>query len=121
MRVIVTQFEGATPTTGYLQAGNDYSEYEAEFDQEDAILLLRRLHPSRSCVLFKGATSTAEFHLQPDRLINLEISSLNAFWAISEVSDSEAESIIRTLYGGEDFGELIPGTKREWDAWGDGI
>lgn len=120
MKAVVTQFEGDTATKGYPQAGKNYTEYEAEFDQEDAILLLRRLRPSRSRVLFRGATSTAEFHLEPGRVINLEISNLTAFWAISEVSDSEAESIVRMLYRGEDFGEFIPGTEREWDAWGDG-
>ena len=120
MKAVVTQFEGDTPTKDYLQAGKDYTEYEAEFDQEDAISLLRRLRPLPSRVLFKGATYTAEFHLQPDQLINVEISSLTAFWAISEVSDSEAESIVGMIYRGEDFGELIPGTEREWDAWGDG-
>ena len=119
MRVIVTEFQGDARSEVRLQQGKDYLESEAEVDEGETILLLRRLRPSRSRILLQGETCTAEFHLEPNREISVEIMNItDGFWSISEVSESEAESIIRMASRGEAFGQLIPGTNREWDAWG---
>lgn len=120
MRVLVRKYKSEAPIGEYLQEGKDYTDHDDELVVEDALLLLQQLRSSTSRIFLKGESCTADFELKRDGSITAELTSLNGFWAISEVSDSEAESIIRRLYGGEDFGELIPGTEREWDAWGDG-
>lgn len=120
MRVLVRQYKSEAPIGEYLQEGKDYTDHDDEVVVEDAVLLLQRLRSSRSRILLKSESCTADFELKQDGSMTVELTSLNGFWAISEVSDSEAESIIRRLYGGEDFAGFIPGSDREWDAWGDG-
>ena len=38
-------------------------------------------------------------------------------WATSQVSDVEARAIIEMLDRGDSFGNCIPTTNREWDAY----
>jgi hypothetical protein len=120
MRVLVTRYKSEAPIGEYLQEGKDYTDHDDELEVENAILLLQRLRWSRSRIFLKGESCTADFELKQDASITIELTSLNGFWAISEVSDREAESIVRRLYGGEDFGGFIPGSDQEWGAWGDG-
>lgn len=39
---------------------------------------------------------------------------------MSEVSDSQAESILGVANRGERFSSVIPGSEEEWGAWNDG-
>lgn len=119
MRVVVTEYKPDAPSEGYLKEGEDYKKYEVELSVEEGILLLQRLRSTHSRISFKGETGTTTFDLDPEGTISVEITSLNAFWAISEVSADEAESIVQTIYREDDFIDAIPGTDREWDAWGD--
>ena len=118
MRVTVVQYNSETPSSDLLEEDKDRTE-KYELRLADAILLLQRLRSSRGRISFKGESCTADVTLDREELMELEITCDDSFWAISEVDDSEAESIVGMIYRGEDFGELIPGTEREWDAWGD--
>lgn len=118
MIVTVVQYNSETPSSDLLQEDKERSE-KYELGLADAILLLQRLRSSHGRISFKGESCTADFTLDRKELLELEITCDDSFWAISEVNDTEAESILGMLYRGEDFGELIPGTDREWDAWGD--
>jgi len=40
------------------------------------------------------------------------------FWAISQVSPVEAQSVIRVTHAGGNLTEFIPETHRQWDAYG---
>ena len=81
--------------------------------------LLERLRASRSRLFINGPNRTAIFDLGIDGNINVEILSVpDDFWAISEVSAVEAQSIIRLIHTGGDFTEFIPETHRQWDAYG---
>lgn len=118
MKVVVTEYKPDAPSEGYLKDGEHYKKYEVDLNVEDGILLLQRLRSTHGRMSFKGETGTTTFDLDPGGGITVEVTSLNAFWAIAEVSADEAASIVRTTYRGNDFTDSIPATDREWDAWG---
>jgi hypothetical protein len=119
MKITVTQFNPEAPSEGTLKEGQDFTEYDDELDDQQAILLLERLRASRSRMFINGSNRTAIFDLSTDGTINVEILSLtDDFWAISGVSAVEAPSIIRVIQVGGDFTEFIPETNRQWDAYG---
>lgn len=120
MQVVFTQYASETRPEGFLQEGRDYTDHQVELDDESAILLLGQLRPARSAMHVKAENCSLSFILDPGTAIQVEIMSfVDAFWAISEVTESEAGSIIRVAYRGEQFGEIIPGTDRIWDAYSD--
>ena len=82
---------------------------------------MRRLRSPGSYVHFAPQNYRIHFRLDPDEPIEVEIMSIvDEFWAMSGVSDSQAESIIGTAYRGEKFWGVIPDTQVEWGAWSDG-
>ena len=102
-----------------MKEGQDFTEYDDELDDQQAILLLERLRASRSRLSINGSNRTAIFDLSTDGTINVEILSVtDDFWAISGVSAVEAQSIIRVIQVGGAFTEFIPETNRQWDAYG---
>ncbi len=119
MKITVTEFKSEASSEGTLKEGHDYTEYEDELDEQEALLLLERLRASRSRLLIDGPNRTAIFDLSTDGTINVEILSVtDDFWAISEVSAVEAQLIIKVIHAGGNFGEFIPETNRQWDAYG---
>jgi hypothetical protein len=94
------------------------NEYEVDLDYDGALSLLSRLRSSGSYIHFAPQNYRIHFRLDPDEPIEVEIMSIvDEFWAMSEVSDSQAESIIGVAYRGERFSSVIPGTEEEWGAW----
>ena len=115
MRIVVAEVQAQSPADP-----SEYTrdEYEVDLDYEGALSLLRRLHSSGSSIHFAPQNYRIDFRLDPDEPIEVEIMSIvDEFWAMSEVSDSQAESIIGVAYRGERFSSVIPGTEQEWDAW----
>lgn len=93
-------------------------EHEYYLDYDATLSLLRRLRSSGSYLHLAAQNYRIHFRLDPDEPIEVEIMSIvDEFWAMSEVSDSQAESIIGVAYRGERFSGVIPGTEEEWGAW----
>jgi hypothetical protein len=110
--------EGRDQSAGDPSKQQNRNEYEVDLDYEGALSLMRRLRSSGSHVHFVAPDYRIDFRLDPDEPIEVEIMSMvDEFWATSQVSDSQAESIIGVAYGGERFSSVIPGTEDEWDAW----
>ena len=116
MKIVVE--EGQDQSAGDPSKQQNRNEYEVDLDNDGAVSLLRRLRSSGSYLHFAAQDYRIDFRLDPDGPIEVEIMSIvDEFWATSQVSDSQAESIIGVAYGGERFSSVIPGTEEEWDAW----
>ena len=116
MRIVVEEGQAHSPTDASEQ--HTRNEYEVDLDYDGALLLMRRLRSSGSYIHFAPQDYRIDVHLDPDEPIQVEIMSIvDEFWAMSEVSDSQAESIIGVAYRGERFSSVIPGTEEEWGAW----
>ena len=96
-------------------------DYEVDLDFIEAVSLLRRLRSSRISIHLGAQNYAIDFLIGPDDPIHVEIMSfVDDFWANSEISDSDAESILEMAYRDDRFIGVIPGSKTEWDAWSDG-
>ena len=116
MKIAVEEGQAQSPADPSEQ--HRRNEYEVDLDYDGALSLLRRLRSSGSYIHFAAQNYRIHFRLDPDEPIEVEIMSIvDEFWAMSEVSDSQAESIIGVAYRGERFSSVIPGTEREWGAW----
>jgi hypothetical protein len=100
-----------------LRQGEVYQDSDHELDGEGAIRLLESSVASRSRLLIKGKYCNLEFEVPPERPLAV-YDSREGFWAISEVSPVSARRIIMTADDGEQFGNLIPETTKEWGAYG---
>ena len=116
MKIVVEEGQAQSPFDPSEQ--HRRNEYDVDLDYEGALSLLRRLRSSGSYIHFAAQNYRIHFRLDADDPIEVEIMSIvDEFWAMSEVSDSQAESIIGVAYRGERFSSVIPGTKEEWGAW----
>lgn len=117
MKIVVEEGQAESPLES---AEQDRKVYEVDLDYEGAVLLVHRLRSSGSYIHFEGETYKIHFRLDPGDPIEIEIMSIvDDFWAMSEVSDDQAESILGVAYRGERFSGVIPGTELEWGAWSD--
>ena len=119
VKIVVEEGQAQSPAGASEQHRRD--KYDLDLDYEGTLLLLRRLHPSHSHLHFEGETCTVDLALDLDGSIEVEIWGFDGFWSMSEVTESEAESILGVAYRGEEFSGVIPGTGREWGAWATGI
>jgi hypothetical protein len=118
VKIVVQEGQAQSPSDPSKRHRN---EYEVDLDYEGALSLLRRLRSSGSYIHFAPQNYRIHFRLDPDDAIEVEIMSIiDDFWAMSEVSDSQAESILEVAYRGERFSRVIPGSEMEWGAWTDG-
>ena len=118
MRIVVDERRAQSPSDPSERQSRN--EYEVDLDYDGALSLLRRLRSSGSHIHFAPQDYRIHFRLDPDEPIEVEIMSIvDDFWAMSEVSDSQAEAIIGVPYREERFSGVIPGTDLEWGAWND--
>lgn len=116
MRIVVEEGPSQSPADPSEQ--HRRNEYELDLDYDGALSLMRRLRSSGSYIHFAPQIYRIRFRLDPEKPIEIEIMSfVDEFWAMSEVSDTQAESIIEVAYRGEHFSNVIPGTEVEWGAW----
>ena len=116
MRIVVR--EGQTASAADAAEQHTRDEYEVDLDYDSALSLMRRLRSSGSYIHFAPEDYRIDFRLDAYQPIEVEIMSIvDEFWAASEVSDSQAESIIGVAYRGERFSSVIPGTEEDWGAW----
>jgi hypothetical protein len=120
VKILVHNREGQSPSGPSSEAKRE-TDYEVDLDYIEAVSLLRRLRSSRTSIHLGAPDYEIHFCLDPDDPIQVEIMSfVDDFWAMSEISDSDAESILEMAYRGERFTGVIPGSETEWGAWSDG-
>ncbi|HEV8371130.1 MAG TPA: hypothetical protein VGQ39_24515 [Pyrinomonadaceae bacterium] len=117
MKVTLKQFSAAAPLRERYQEGVDYLSQEFDLELNDAVYLMGELKNHRSSLSVQGGNNSAEFYVESDSSLRVEIYGDDGFWSDTEVDFEKASEILRMVHTGESFGNLIPTTQREWDAY----
>ena len=117
MKVRLKQFSAAAPLRDRYQEGVDYLCQEFDFELKDAVYLLSELKNHRSSLSVQGDNSSVEVYVESDGSLRVEVYGDDGFWSDTEVDFAIASEILRMVHTGEGFGNLVPGTQREWDAY----
>jgi|ERR1700730_5098128 len=108
-----------TPTEDAAQTVNqpraNYEVFERDVLPDEAFVFLNRLVSSEDMIYLEEPHCSIDVWKHEESLW-VEIYSAE-LWATSQVSDAEAKAIIDMLDRGDSFGNCIPTTNREWDAY----
>ena len=115
MKLTLHSFKSDVLPEKVCQPGVDYVVSESDVELDEALAFLDRLIYPRDSFYLEVPEYILDFW-KHDGAIWVEIAGVD-FWASSEVSREEAKAIIEALGRGEEFGSLIPATRREWDAY----
>jgi hypothetical protein len=97
-----------------LTASN-YEVFEREVSPDEAFAFLAKLvSPEDMIYLEKSGRSVDVWKYEESLWVEICSAQL---WATSHVSEAEAVAIIDMLDSGHSFGNCIPITNREWDAY----
>ncbi|MCM3874617.1 MAG: hypothetical protein ND895_28315 [Pyrinomonadaceae bacterium] len=105
--------EDAAQTT--VPPSANYEVLERDVLPGEAFDFLNRLVSPQDMIYLEQPRCSIDFW-KHDESLWVEIYSAE-LWATSEVSDTEARAIIDMLDRGDSFGNSIPMTNREWDAY----
>jgi len=103
------------PAQTGAQPGASYEVFEREASPDEAAAFLDRLVSSEDMIYLEDPACSVDVW-KHDGSLWVEIYSAK-LWATSQVSDPEVIAIINVLDGGGSFGNRIPNTNREWDAY----
>jgi|SRR5947209_1846512 len=90
-------------------------EHEADVDFESAVYLLNQLRSDDSNLWVETPTNSLDFYIGENSLW-VEIYG-RGFWSVAEIDMATGAEILKVVYEGGSFGELIPGTNREWYSY----
>ena len=107
MKLTLHSFKSDVPREKVCQPGIEYEVFDSEVEPDEALPFFDRLIFPRDYLV--------DFW-KHEQSVWVEITGED-FWATSEVSLDEAKAIIHSLHRGDRFGNEIPVTKREWDAY----
>ena len=117
MKVSYTHFSPNAPVRNLYQEGADYLRHDFDFGFEDALYLLKELKNHRSSLWVDVPACGLNFYIESDGSLWVEIYGNNGLWAVSEIDLVVGTEILRIAFDGGEFGEHIPTTSREWDAY----
>ena len=115
MKLTLHSFDSDVPLEKVCLPGVEYQSIEVEVGPDEAFAFFDQLVYPRDSFYLEVSECSLDFW-KHEQSIWVEITSAE-FWATSEVNGNEAKAIIETLYCGEMFGNHIPKTSREWDAY----
>jgi hypothetical protein len=115
MEVSFTQFNQNIPTKDHYEYVVDYISHDFDLELEDTFYLVKQLKYNRSSVIIY-AQAIADFHIF-DNVLHVQIDG-EGFWCAENISLETAKEILKVTFEGcEYFGQHIPGTTREWEAY----
>jgi hypothetical protein len=117
MKVTLSRYEEGVPARSLYRKGVDFHETEFDVGCAEAAALLAGLKGHRSNLGVETPNSYLCFYIERDGSLWVEVVG-DEFWAISEIDLTTGAEIIRLASEGSPFGERIPTTAREWDAYG---
>jgi hypothetical protein len=118
MKVHFNHFSAAAVERERYQEGVDYLSQEFDLEFEDTLYLLTSLKNRRCTLSVKAPHSSLYFYVADDSSLRVEIDDFESgLWADTEVDLGIATEILRMASVGQSFGETIPTTEREWDAY----
>ncbi|MCA1614236.1 MAG: hypothetical protein LC800_08875 [Acidobacteria bacterium] len=117
MKVTLSRYEEGVPARGLYRKGVDF--HHAEFDAgcAEAAALLASLKGHRSNLGVEAPNTYLCFYIESDGSLWVEVVG-DDFWAVSRIDLTAGAEIIRLASAGSPFGERVPTTGREWDAYG---
>ncbi|HEY0761935.1 MAG TPA: hypothetical protein VGD61_06140 [Pyrinomonadaceae bacterium] len=118
MKVLYTHYSAGAPIRERYQPGVDYLCHEFDLGFEDTLYLLKELKNYRSSLLIQVGYSHMRFDVESDNTLSVELDSYsNGLWAVAQITVDVAVETLRIAVDGDEFGEHIPTTDREWDAY----
>lgn len=121
MKVSYTIFSQNTPVRNLYQQSIDYIRHDFDLKLDDAFFLLKELAKSTDCrnsLWVETSSSALDFHLAEDNTLWVEVyGDNNGLWAISEIDLTIGEEILKIAFEGKDFGEVMPTTNKNWNAY----
>ena len=105
---------------GTYQKSIDYLLHEFDVGSKDAFYFLQELINSsdrRDSLMVESSSCFLDFNVAPDGALWVEVYGNNGLWAISEINLKIGEEILKIAQAGKDFGEIIPTTDKNWDAY----
>lgn len=116
MKLTLHCFKSNIPREKVCQPGVEYEVFDIEVGPDQAFSFFDRLIFPRDSFYLEASMDYLVDFWKHEKSIWVEVTG-SEFWATSEVSLDEAKAIIDSLDRGERFGNLIPTTMREWDAY----
>ena len=119
MKVSFTDFGKDIPKKNLYQQGVDFLQHGFDLEFDDALYLLKNLKNHRSNILIDAASASLDFYIEFDNTLWVEIYGYDnsVSWAVSEIDVEIGEEILKMAFDGREFGNSIPTTEREWDAY----
>jgi hypothetical protein len=117
MKVSYTHFSPNALIRNLYQEGADYLRHDFDVGFDEALYLLEELKNHRSSLWVDAPACSLNFYIESDDSLWVEIYGNNGLWAVSEIDLGVGSEILRIAFDGGNFGEYIPTTNREWDAY----
>jgi hypothetical protein len=115
MKVSFIDFNPNTPVKDRYEYVIDYISQDFELNLDETFYLIQQLKHNRSSVIIYGE-AIADFHIF-DNALCVQIDG-DGFWVAENISLEIAEKILTATFEGcEYFGQYIPDTYREWEAY----
>ncbi len=116
MRLTLHSFKSDVPKDKICQPGVEYQVHEFNVGTEEAFTFFDKLIYPRDSFYLENSTNYFLDFWKEDNSLWVEITGAE-FWAYSEVTPEAAKTIIEMIDRRETFGEHIPTTDQEWDAY----
>ena len=117
MKVCYTHFSPNAVIRERYQEGVDYLNHDFDLGFDATLCLLKELKNERCRLSMETPKSSLCFFIDSENNLWVDLDDLNGLWAQSEVSLEAATEIIRMVFDGTEFGELVPTTDKVWDAY----
>ena len=118
MKVIFTHYSPGAVERERYQEGIDYLSHNFDLEFDDTLYLLTNLNNHRSSLLVTVPKVHLHYYIEYDGSLRVEVDDYETgLWADTEVDLGIATEILRMAFAGQSFGEIIPTTNREWDAY----
>lgn len=115
MEVNFTDFNPHTPVKERYEYIADYISHDFNLEFEEAFYLIKQLKHNRSSVIVY-AQAIANFHIYDDKL-HVQIDG-EGFWCAENITVDIAREILKATFEGcDNFGQYIPNTSKEWEAY----
>src|ERR1044072_407491 len=121
MKVCYTHFSPGAVVRERYQRGVDYLDHEFDLGFDDTLYLLQELKGDRNSLWVGSSECSLYFTFDTSEgTLWVDLDAMNGLWASSDVTLEAATEILRIVFEGGEFGDLVPTTDREWAAysWG---
>jgi hypothetical protein len=117
MKVCYTHFSQNAVVRERYREGVDFLDHHFDLGFDDTLYLLKELKNERCALSMQTPKTSLYFFIDSEKKLWVDLDDVSSLWAQSEVTLEAATEIIRIVFDGGEFNELIPTTEKEWDAY----